>query len=65
MIPYGEPRPPLLTAKLAEDEVQELLGYALTDGHLAVAKRVIHGPDDRGRPNDALHASMPVATTSQ
>lgn len=37
MVPYGEPRPPLLTAKLAENEVQELLGYALTDGHLAVA----------------------------
>lgn len=37
MIPYGRPQAPLLTAKLADDEVQELLGYALVDGHLAVA----------------------------
>jgi hypothetical protein len=44
MIPYGRPQAPLLTAKLAEAEVQELLGYALNDGHLAVASESYKDP---------------------
>lgn len=44
IIPYGKPQPPLLTSKLAEDEVQELLGYALIDGHLAVARESYTDP---------------------
>ena len=35
---FNQPLPPLLTVKLTEDQVQALLEYALSDGHLAVAE---------------------------
>ena len=53
---------PLRTAKLTEEQIQELLAFALGDGGLGVARDAVRQPDGHRRRDDAPSRSTPAAS---